>query len=251
MIELPKDIAPDKLPRHVAVIMDGNGRWAKKRFLPRINGHRKGVGVAREMVTVSRSIGLKHLTLYTFSRENWKRPASEVKMLMLLLEKHLRKEYPLFMDNNVRFHAIGRLDDLPPKVRSEIDWLEKETASHDGMTLHLALSYGGRGEIVDACKRIVARVASGEIAEDDITEETFKEHLYTAGTPDPDLLIRTSGEARISNFLLWQLAYAEIHITDVLWPDFTKEHLFDAIRDFQVRERRFGLTGEQLAEVAG
>lgn len=245
------DIMPDRIPRHLAVIMDGNGRWAKKRFLPRINGHRKGIDVARDTVTACREIGIRYLTLYTFSMENWKRPASEVKMLMGLLENHLRNEAKTLMKNNIRFKAIGKLGDLPPVVRRVIDGLEEKTDGNDGMTLHLALSYSSREEIVNAAKDLARRVQTGELSVDDITEEAFSGSLYTVGTPDPDLLIRTSGETRISNFLLWQLAYSEIYITDVLWPDFTRETLYAALRDFQTRERRFGQTGEQLVGVAG
>ncbi len=245
------DIVSDKLPRHVAVIMDGNGRWAKKRFLPRINGHRKGINVARDVVTDCCNIGIKYLTLYTFSMDNWKRPASEVKMLMVLLENHFKKEAKMLMENNIRFKAIGKVGDLPKAVSSRIHRLEDETKENDGMTLHLALSYSAREEIVKAAKELAERAKSGEISVEEITEEAFSDCLYTAGTPDPDLLIRTSGEMRISNFLLWQLAYSEIYITDVLWPDFTIEHLYSALRDFQTRERRFGQTGSQLAGVVG
>jgi undecaprenyl diphosphate synthase len=241
----------DKPPRHIAIIMDGNGRWAQKRSLPRISGHRKGIDVARDTVTVCRELGIKHLTLYTFSKENWNRPPAEVRMLMGLLEKHLKIEARNMMKNNIRFRAIGNIADLPGSVRRVIEVVEEETKDNDGMVLNLALSYSGREEIVEACRAVAKSVAEGKLRVDEISEQTLQRYLYTAGTPDPDLLIRTSGERRISNFLLWQLAYTEIYITDVLWPDFTREFLVTAIRDFQRRERRFGLTGEQVLGVAG
>ena len=229
------------LPRHIAIIMDGNGRWARKRILNRINGHRKGGEAAREMVVYCRELGIECLTLYTFSKENWKRPAEEVGLLMSLLESHLRKEEPMLLKNNIRLKAIGHTEDLPDKVRDVVVDLEAKTRGNDGMVLQLALSYSGREEITATARRLAAMVAEGSISLKDINEESFASALYTAGAPDPDLLIRTSGESRISNFLLWQLAYTEIHITNVLWPDFTRNDLDIAIRDFQTRERRYGL----------
>ncbi len=240
------DLSEVELPRHIAIIMDGNGRWARKRLLNRINGHKKGIEVVRDVVTCCRELGLDYLTLYTFSRENWQRPAEEVGFLMRLLEKHLKSEEELFIKNGIRFKAIGNISDLPESVRDVIEHLERKTASFTEMHLQLALSYSGREEIVSAARVLAARVKSGEMQESDITEENFSQGLYTAGIPDPDLLVRTSGECRISNFLLWQLAYTEIHITDVLWPDFTRAHLEQAIRDYHRRERRFGLVKEKV-----
>ncbi|MEE9614886.1 MAG: isoprenyl transferase [Thermodesulfobacteriota bacterium] len=245
------NIPPDKLPTHIAIIMDGNGRWAEKKRLSRINGHRKGIEVVRDVIEFSREIGIRYLTLYTFSRENWNRPAVEVKTLMALLEEHIRREIRKMVDNNIRFRAVGKIDELPRSVRDVVSEAEEKTGGCDGMVLQLALSYSGREEVVDACTSVARLVKEGKLAPEDITVKTFQDHLYTAGTPDPDLLIRTSGESRISNFLLWQMAYTEIHVTDVLWPDFTRGDLVAAIKDFQTRERRFGLTGEQLVGAVG
>ncbi len=236
-------------PRHIAIIMDGNGRWARKRLLNRINGHKKGIEVVRDIVTCCREMGVTYLTLYTFSRENWQRPAEEVSFLMKLLERHLKKDEDLFLKNRIRFRAIGNIRDLPAGVVEAIEDLEAKTASFTDMHLQLALSYSGREEIVQAARRLAARVEKGELSPSEITEEALGSELYTAGIPDPDLLIRTSGECRISNFLLWQLAYTEIHITDVLWPDFTREHLAEAIADYHRRERRFGLVKDKVGAV--
>ncbi len=240
----------DKLPRHIAIIMDGNGRWARKRFLNRINGHRKGVEVARDIVKFSRELGMENLTLYTFSKENWNRPAREVQMLMKILENHLKGEADTLIKNNIRFRAIGNISDLPASIMAIIADLEATTSRNDGMVLNLALSYSGREEITAAARTLAKRAAEGELDPEDITEDMLQQCLYTAGTPDPDLLIRTSGEKRISNFLLWQLAYTEIYITDVLWPDFTREHFMEAILDYQTRERRFGLIKEEVTDAA-
>ncbi|MBI5643788.1 MAG: isoprenyl transferase [Deltaproteobacteria bacterium] len=237
-------LAKDKLPRHIAIIMDGNGRWAKQRLLNRINGHRKGIDAARDTVRFCREIGIEYLTLYTFSKENWNRPAHEVSMLMRFLESHLKGEEKSLVENNIRFKAIGNIADLPEGVRAVVDGLEEKTRYNSGMVLQLALSYSGREEITKAAREIAQKVYTGALRPEDITEDLFKSFLYTGNAPDPDLLIRTSGEKRISNFLLWQLAYTEIYITDVLWPDFTLSHLEDAIRDYQGRERRFGLVKE-------
>lgn len=238
-----------KMPRHVAIIMDGNGRWAKKRILNRINGHRKGVEVARNTVTQCAELGIECLTLYTFSKENWKRPAAEVGLLMKMLELHLRAEEETLVKNNIRFSPIGNIADLPESVQKAVADLVDKTAANDGMVLQLALSYSGRDDITTAARELARKVARGILTPDDITEELFARHLGTGDLPDPDLLIRTSGERRISNFLLWQLAYTEIYITDVLWPDFTRDHLMAAISDFQSRDRRFGLVKEH--EVVG
>ncbi|MEE8574137.1 MAG: isoprenyl transferase [Thermodesulfobacteriota bacterium] len=244
-------VPTDNLPAHIAIIMDGNGRWARKRILNRINGHRKGIETVRNVISHCNKIGIRYLTLYTFSKENWNRPKAEVMILMTLMERHLRKEKATMMRDNVRFKAIGNIAELPKKVRKVVAELTEDTAGNDGMTLQLALSYSGREEIVEAAKRVAALISSGELADSDVTEENFHKYLYTGDMPDPDLLIRTSGECRISNFLLYQLAYTEIHITDVLWPDFTTDNLMEAISDYQGRERRFGLTGEQKIERVG
>lgn len=231
------------IPGHVAIIMDGNGRWAQKRRLNRIRGHRKGIDVARDTVQFCREMGIGCLTLYAFSRENWNRPALEVKALMKLLEVYLKDELPSLLENNIRFRAIGNIRELPKSVQRVVDDIERETEGNDGMVLQLALSYSGREELVGAARALAEEVARGVLRSDDINEETFAGRLYTAGIPDPDLLIRTSGEMRVSNFLLWQLAYTEIYVTDVLWPDFTREDMIEALVNFQKRERRFGLTG--------
>lgn len=246
-----RDFPTDKLPRHIAIIMDGNGRWAKKRLLNRINGHRKGIDVARDTVRFCRELGIGYLTLYTFSRENWNRPEHEVQMLMKYLEAHLRGEEKTLVENNIRFKAIGSVSELPQGVRDVIDGLEAKTSGNTGMVLQLALSYSGREEITRAARSLAMDVYKGSLLPNDITEEMFQSRLYTGDGPDPDLLIRTSGEKRISNFLLWQLAYTEIYITDALWPDFTRAHLEDAIKDYQKRDRRFGLVKEQETGAAG
>lgn len=241
-----KTLDKDKLPRHIAIIMDGNGRWAKRRGLNRITGHRKGIETAREIVSFCRELGIPYLTLYTFSRENWNRPLPEVKALMGLLERHLRVEFQTMMEKGIRFKAIGNIWELPEGVKGIINEVEEGTKGNKDMVLHLALSYSGRAEIIGAVKRLAMDIRDGRLGLDDVNEDRFSSYLYTWGVPDPDLLIRTSGERRISNFLLWQMAYTEIHVTDVLWPDFTREDLLKALLDFQGRERRFGLTGEQL-----
>ncbi len=235
--ELAEKLDPGRMPRHVAVIMDGNGRWAKERNLPRIEGHRAGSKSVREVVEASARLGLQVLTLFAFSRENWKRPKTEVATLWKVLEEYLKKEYKVLMENNFRLSTIGRLERLPAAVRRELERVMKLTASNTGLRIVLALNYSGRAEIVEAVRRVVR---GGHLDPDSLDEETFARHLDTAGLPDPDLLIRTSGEMRISNFLLWQIAYAEIWITKVYWPDFRKIHLLEALVDYQRRERRFG-----------
>jgi len=238
--ELYRQIDRERLPVHIAVIMDGNGRWAKGRRLPRVAGHRQGIKSVREIVETSARIGLQVLTLYAFSVENWKRPKMEVDTLMHLLREYLHKELRTLMENNIRFEVIGRWREVPPEVAKDLEWGMNETKQNTGLLFNIALNYGGRTEVVDAVRKILSRmVASGENPES-VTEEMISNHLYTAGMPDPDLLIRTSGELRISNFLLWQIAYAEIWVTDVLWPDFRKQHLYQAIIDYQKRERRYG-----------
>jgi len=228
------------LPRHVAVIMDGNGRWAGQRGLPRVAGHREGVRAARDTVRAAGRLGIEYLTLYAFSSENWTRPAAEVSFLMRLLESSVDAELPGLVDNNVRLRTLGELATLYPGVRQSVERAVRATEANTGLTLLIALNYGGRAEITDAVRRLVRDFTSQGRATDDIDEATLSSYLYTAGQPDPDLLIRTSGEMRISNFLLWQIAYAEIWVTDVLWPDFRVEHLHQGIRDFAGRERRYG-----------
>jgi len=238
------------VPRHVAVIMDGNGRWATARGLPRVAGHEAGADSVREVVRACGRLGVEVLTLYSFSTENWSRPDDEVQALMALLERYLREEREDLNENNVRLMAIGHLHRLPPAVRLGLEAVCHSTRNNTGLHLVLALSYGGRAEIVDAVRRVGRLVASGALDPERIDERTISGHLYTEGLPDPDLVIRTSGELRLSNFLLWQVAYAEMYVTDVLWPDFREPHLLDAFRSFYSRERRFGRTGDQLVEGA-
>jgi len=237
---------PDKLPRHLAIIMDGNGRWAKARMLRRIIGHQKGVETVREIVEECSSLGIGYLTLYAFSAENWLRPKTEVKSLMGLLKKYIRREIPRMQANNIRFNVIGNRAELPEDVRTSVDEAIAATAANSGMVLTLALSYGGRQEILRAAARLAAEVVAGTVAPGEIDEAHFARCLDTEEMPDPDLLIRTSGEMRISNFLLWQLAYSELYFTDVQWPDFDRKQLHRALLAFQERERRFGLTSDQL-----
>jgi len=244
------DIDLQKLPRHIAIIMDGNGRWAKQHALGRIMGHQKGVEAVRKTVRLCREIGIQYLTLYAFSVENWLRPDQEVAALMQILRQYLRSELAEMMENDIRLHAIGDIDGLQAPVRKLLAETMARTAGNRGMVLNLALSYGGQDEIIRAVRRIAEDVREGTLAAEDITRESFAAYLYTAGIPDPDLLIRTSGEFRISNFLLWQSAYTEFYFTGVLWPDFDKKDLFAAIADYQRRERRYGLTSEQLQKGA-
>ena len=243
------DLDPTKLPSHVAVIMDGNGRWAKKRLLNRIQGHEKGSETVRTIVRACREIGISYLTLYAFSTENWQRPQSEVLALMTLLKKFLESEKKEMLDNNIRLYAIGQIERLPENVRQALLNVMALTKNNNGMTLNLALSYGGRAEIVKMVKEIAMKAKDGTIGPDSITPEIISEHLYTRQMPDPDLLIRTSGEMRISNFLLWQIAYSEIYITDTLWPDFGKDEFVRILKDYQQRDRRFGKVGTQLKEM--
>jgi len=234
------------LPVHIAIIMDGNGRWAKSKGLPRIAGHREGINSVREIVETAAELGIGHLTLYTFSIENWKRPRKEVSALMTLLMKTVRKELDKLMKNNIRLTTIGNLSDLPPKAREEMQEAIEKTKKNTGLNLNLALSYSGRLEIINAIKKIAIDVKKNKISNDVINEKLISKYLWTFDMPDPDLLIRTSGEARISNFLLWQLAYSEIYITSILWPDFRKREFYEAIIEYQSRERRFGKVSEQL-----
>jgi undecaprenyl diphosphate synthase len=241
-----EEIDKDKLPRHIAIIMDGNGRWAKKQSLNRISGHIKGVDAVREVVTACRELGIKVLTLYAFSIENWMRPKDEVTALMELLKEYLLRECEEMVQNNIRLSAIGRLEDLSPNVQETLRETIKRTEHCNGMILNLALSYGGRSEILHAVQGIVSDLQKGKMKLEELNPQRFSQYLWTWGIPDPDLLIRTSGEFRISNFLLWQIAYTELYVTETLWPDFDRKELLKAIADYQSRERRFGLISEQL-----
>ena len=245
--DLLKQIDYAALPAHVAIIMDGNGRWAHKRGLPRVAGHRAGIHAVREVVEGSAELGIRVLTLYAFSIENWKRPHAEVATLMQLLKEYLNKELENIHKNNIRFRTIGRTEELDSSVRAELEKGIARTHNNTGMIFNVALNYGGRAEIVDAVNRILRNGGQAAAAAGGITEKDFSQYLYTAGQPDPDLLIRTSGELRVSNFLLWQIAYAEIWVTDTLWPDFEKRHLYEAVIAFQKRERRYGGLEPQLA----
>jgi len=236
-----------KLPKHVAIIMDGNGRWAKQRAMNRIRGHEEGAESVRAIVRATREIGIPWLTLYAFSEENWGRPRYEVEALMVLLKRFLQSELREMLDNGIRFQAIGRLHKLPNDVQGTVREIAERTASNQNMVLTLALSYGGRQEITDAVRKIIQRVEAGGIRSSDISEALISENLYSVNMPDPDLLIRTSGECRVSNFLLWQIAYAEIYMTQTYWPDFRKEEYVQALIEYQKRERRFGATGDQVA----
>jgi len=233
-----------RLPKHVAVIMDGNGRWAADRHLPRVEGHRAGIESVRETVETSARLGLSVLTLYAFSVENWKRPVPEVTALMGLLRHYLRAELKTLLRNNIQFKVIGQMDRLGREVREELEAAMARTATNTGMVFNIALSYGGRAEIVDAARQAIAR----RLTPEQLDEDTFASFLYTAGQPDPDLLIRTSGEMRVSNFLLWQIAYAEIWVTDTFWPDFRARHLLEAVADYQKRDRRYGAVSSDPVE---
>ena len=228
----------DRLPRHIAIIMDGNGRWAKAKSRPRVEGHRAGAKAVRDTVEAASELGVEYLTLYAFSTENWKRPRHEVWTLMNLLKDYLRRELQTLLDNNIRLRILGRWRDLDSAVVRQLERAVDATSGGTGMTLNIALNYSGRCEIVDACRRVVSDWANGEPVE--IDENTLGRYMYTSEQPDPDLLVRTSGELRISNFLLWQIAYSEIWVTETLWPDFRRQHLWQAIVEFQARERRFG-----------
>lgn len=228
------------IPRHVAIIMDGNGRWAAKRGLPRIIGHRAGTETVRDIIKAAAGIGIEFMTLYAFSTENWKRPAAEISGLMSLLLEYCAKEIAELMKNNVRLEVIGRVSGLPIRIQNAVLDITRKTAASTGIRVMVALNYGGRAEIIDAVRALLGDLKVGRIKEDDISEGLFGSYLYTKGVPDPDLLIRSSGECRLSNFLLWQVAYSEFWVTPVLWPDFRPHHLYEAIYDYQGRERRFG-----------
>jgi undecaprenyl diphosphate synthase len=243
---MEKQIDLTKLPGHIAIIMDGNGRWAQQKGLDRYVGHQEGVVSVRNIVETAGKIGIKYLTLYAFSTENWGRPQEEVIALMALMVTVIRKEGADLMANNVRLMAIGNIERLPETTRAELNALIEETGKNTGLTLVLALSYSSRWEIAEAVKKIASQVKNGTMEIADITEDAVSEHLTTKNIPDPDLLIRTGGEYRISNFLMWQVSYSELYFTDVYWPEFREENLYKAIRDYQNRERRFGKTGDQI-----
>ena len=236
----------ERIPRHSAMIMDGNGRWAKKKGAMRIFGHRHAIQAVKDAIEGAENLGVKYLTLFSFSTENWSRPQDEVNGLMELLVKTITDEVPMMMNNNIRLESIGDIDSLPPSAYEKLMEAKKITSTNSGLTVILALSYSGQWELTQATKRIAQKISEGKLKVEDINQNLVAEHLETAGIPDPELMIRTSGEYRISNFLLWQLAYTELHFTPVLWPDFRREHLEAAILDFQKRERRFGKTGEQV-----
>jgi len=250
---LLEQLDPRRLPKHIAIIMDGNGRWAERRHLPRVAGHRAGVKSAREVIETCARLKIQALTLYAFSLENWRRPKAEIDFLMRLLRDYLRKELPVIQRNNIRLLVIGRPEQLPSEVQRDVARAMQQTAENTGMKLAVALNYGGRAELVDAFKAILERYkkqvqGNGAGPGFRVDEDTIAEHLYTAGLPDPDLLVRTSGEMRVSNFLLWQIAYAEIYVTETLWPDFTRAHLLEALIDFEKRERRYGGLSRREAE---
>jgi undecaprenyl diphosphate synthase len=245
-LALKEKINQERLPRHIAIIMDGNGRWAEKRGNQRIFGHRNAIAAVRDTVEASAELGIQFLTLYAFSTENWKRPKSEIDALMKLLVSTIHAETKTLMDNNIRLRTIGQIESLPRSVQVQLNQSIERTGKNTGLQLVLALSYGSRWEILNAVKKIAAAVAHAEIHVHDLDNELFEQYLDTAGFPDPELVIRTSGEYRISNFLLWQIAYAELYFTPTLWPDFRREHLYEAIVSFQCRERRFGKTTDQV-----
>ena len=240
------NIDPQKIPRHVAIIMDGNGRWAKKKAINRIKGHEEGTKSVKEIVRASRELGIQWLTLYVFSEENWKRPKIEIDALMKILKKFLMSELKEMQDNAIRFQTLGRIYKLPKDIQDLVHVTTEKTSKNDKMVLSIALSYGSRQEILDCIKKIAEKVRSRDLDPDKITENVISDYLYTSNMPDPDLLIRTSGEYRISNFMLWQIAYTEIYITSTLWPDFRKDEFFSAIEAYQKRERRYGAISEQL-----
>lgn len=246
--KLQEQVDPGRLPGHIAIIMDGNGRWAKKNSLPRVEGHRQGVKAVDRIVTLCRNLNIEALTLYAFSDENWNRPHIEISALMNILDFYLKKELSRMQKENIRFNTIGQTDDLPKGIQKIIHNAQEVTEKNDGMVLTLALSYGGRQEILDAAKKIAENVKAGYLQVEDIDSPLFASYLSSHPLPDPDLLIRTSGELRVSNFLLYQIAYTELHYTPVLWPDFSEKDLLEAIIDFQKRERRFGLIQEQIVK---
>ena len=249
--ELLALLDPELLPQHIAIIIDGNGRWAAQRGLPRMAGHTEGIKSVREMITLCGELGIRSLTIYAFSQENWKRPVPEINALMMLLERYLQMEMEALIEKGARFRAIGRVNSLPESALTWVRKVEQMTAHCDRLNLTVALSYGGRSEIVDAVRRLAQDIRSGAVEPEGIEESLLEGYLSTYGLPDPDLLIRTSGEARISNFLLWQLAYTEMYFTPILWPDFRRREALLALLDYQRRERRFGKTRDQLQDPFG
>lgn len=243
---MKENIDLNNVPKHIAIIMDGNGRWAKKKGAMRIFGHRNAIQAVRESIEGAGEIGIQHLTLFSFSTENWSRPQEEIQALMELLVQTIVSELSLMMKNNIRLNTIGDIKSLPTSTYEKLTEVMQQTSTNTGLNIHLALSYSGQWELTKATQRIAQKVAEGKLSPAEITQQAVADHLDTAGMPDPELMIRTSGEYRISNFLLWQLAYTELYFTPVLWPDFRKEHLFAAVEDYQKRERRFGKTGEQV-----
>ncbi len=237
------------VPKHVAIIMDGNGRWAERRGFPRIKGHEAGVQRVEEIIRIAPKFGVKFLTFYTFSKENWNRPKLEVDFLMALLSRELDKKLEEFQKNNVIFRVIGKTEDLSAEVQRKIERNIRETSANTGLTVILALSYSSRVEIADACRAIAEKTVKGALKPEEINEKTISDHLYTSGIPDPDLLIRTSGEMRISNFLLWQISYSEFYVTEKCWPEFNETEFEKSLQEYQKRERRFGLTGQQKVEI--
>lgn len=249
MTDLKADITSRRLPRHIAIIMDGNGRWAKQQNKPRVFGHKNGVKSVRDVIEGCAEIGIEYLTLYAFSTENWNRPKLEVRTLMSLLVSSLKKELKTLQDNNIKLSMIGDLSMMPKNAQKELQDVIEKTKNNTRLTLTLALSYGSRDEIVNVIKRISEKVVKNDLQIEEISENIINNHLYTFSLPDVDLMIRTSGEQRISNFLLWQIAYAELYFSKVLWPDFRRQHLFEAIKDYQNRERRFGKTSDQIENI--
>jgi undecaprenyl diphosphate synthase len=249
MEDFKSQIDPNNLPNHIAIIMDGNGRWAELKGKPRVFGHKNGVSSVKEVIEGCREIGVNYLTLYAFSTENWNRPKLEVRTLMALLVSSLRKELKTLIKNNIKLITIGNIENLPEKAQAELAEVVGKTKNNTSLTLTLALSYGSREEIVNVIRNISKKVVNNQLAVEEINENIINNHLYTFSLPDVDLLIRTSGEKRISNFLLWQIAYAELYFTDTLWPDFKKENLFNAIVNYQHRERRFGKTSQQIEKI--
>lgn len=249
MEDFKSQIDTNNLPNHIAIIMDGNGRWAEMKGKPRVFGHKNGVTSVREVIEGCREIGINYLTLYAFSTENWNRPKLEVKTLMALLVSSLRKELKTLVKNNIKLNTIGNIENLPEKAQHELAEVVEKTKNNTSLTLTLALSYGSREEIVNVIRNISKKVVNNQLNIEEIDENIINNHLYTFSLPDVDLLIRTSGEKRISNFLLWQIAYAELYFTDTFWPDFRKENLFNAIVDYQHRERRFGKTSQQIEKI--
>ncbi len=241
----PLEVPPERRPRHIAIIMDGNGRWARRQNLPRVAGHERGVDSVRRTTEEAARLGVEHLTLYCLSSENWKRPQTEIHFLMHLLEQYMIEERSTIMDHNVRVRMIGRRDDIPEQVLGELDKTVAMSGRNTGLWVNLAINYGGRAELVDAVRAIGRRVQGGELAPQDVDEATIAAHLYTSGAPDPDLVIRTAGELRISNFLLWQISYAEIWVTEKCWPEFDETTLHEAIRAYAGRQRRFGGLSEE------